>query len=48
MSETKGYSLWLMPYRKVYYKLKELISQLSKSHSSPDFEPHVTLIGEVK
>jgi 2'-5' RNA ligase len=48
MVTTKGYSLWLMPSGKTYDKLSNLISGLSKRFSTPVFEPHVTLIGEVE
>jgi 2'-5' RNA ligase len=47
MKKTKGYSLWLMPSEDVYNRLAELISQLSKKYSTPNFEPHATLIGKI-
>lgn len=47
MLKAKGYSLWLMPTGEVYDRLNTLISQLSRKYNTPDFEPHVTLIGEV-
>ena len=43
----KEFSLWLMPTGKAYDKLKGLISKLSKKHSAPNFEPHVTLLGDI-
>jgi len=45
--KAKGYSIWLMPTGRVYYQLSELISQLSKKYSTPNFEPHVTLLGNL-
>ncbi len=44
---TDGYSLWLMPSGDAYNKLKELAFQLSEKNSSPNFEPHVTLLGDI-
>ena len=29
-------------------ELKELINRLSKEYSAPTFEPHVTLVGEIR
>lgn len=43
----KGYSIWLIPTGEVYYKLAKVISQLSKKYSAPNFEPHLTLIGDL-
>lgn len=43
----KGYSIWLIPAGEVYRKLAEIISQLSKKYSTPNFEPHLTLIGDL-
>jgi len=47
MSKTIGYSIWLMPTEDIYNRLNSFISQLSKKYNTPNFEPHVTLIGEV-
>ena len=41
----EGYSIWLIPTGETYQKLAKIISDLSKEHSTPNFEPHVTLIG---
>lgn len=41
------YSLWLIPTGEVYNKFTGIISQLSEKYHSPNFEPHVTLIGAV-
>jgi 2'-5' RNA ligase len=43
----KEYSLWFIPSGVVYDKLANVISQLSKKYSTPNFEPHVTLIGNL-
>lgn len=45
--KAKGYSIWLTPTGEVYRKLAEIISQLSKKYSTPNFEPHLTLIGDL-
>lgn len=44
------YSLWVCPPKNsdLYTKLKNLVSDLAKRFSSPIFEPHVTLFGDVK
>jgi 2'-5' RNA ligase len=47
MAGVKGYSLWLMPKDDVSNYLYNLIFQLSKKYSKPNFEPHITLIGEL-
>lgn len=36
-----------MPPEKVYNKLAEIILKLSKNHNSPNFMPHVTLLGSI-
>ena len=47
MVKAKGYSIWLIPAGEVYQKLSEIISKLSEKYSAPNFEPHVTLIGDL-
>lgn len=42
------YSLWVAPQGDLYQKLKKLISDLSLRFNSPIFEPHVTLLGDLK
>lgn len=48
--DKSSYSLWVIPPKDsdLYRKLKNLIEDLAKRFSSPIFEPHVTLIPEVK
>jgi len=41
------YSLWLMPGGEVATRLRKLIARLSNEYSTPRFEPHVTLVGEL-
>jgi 2'-5' RNA ligase len=41
------YSLWLIPSGKTYYMLANLIFKLSRKFSTPNFQPHVTLIGKL-
>ena len=45
--KTKGYSIWLIPKGNIYKKLSNIIGGLSLQHSSPIFEPHVTLLGGI-
>jgi len=45
MPRADVYSLWLMPEDEVYAKLISTIRQLSKPYGTPEFEPHVTVIG---
>jgi 2'-5' RNA ligase len=42
------YSLWLMPTGAVDKKFSQLISQLAEQNSSPNFPPHVTLVGSIE
>lgn len=44
----EGYSIWLIPTDEIYQKLAEIISQLSDKYSAPNFEPHLTLIGDLR
>jgi 2'-5' RNA ligase len=41
------FSLWLMPEERIAHDLSTLIARLSGKHSTPSFEPHVTLIGDI-
>jgi 2'-5' RNA ligase len=41
----KEYSIWLVPSGADHDDLKKLISSLSAQYGTPDFEPHVTLVG---
>ena len=43
-----GYSIWLMPEGDVYRRLGEWIYKLSEKTLTALFEPHVTLIGELR
>lgn len=45
MRTRNRYSLWLMPSGKIYTRLSSIISKLSRNYKTPDFEPHVTLLG---
>jgi len=47
MTKARGFSLWLMPSREVRDRLSGIISQLSEEYSTPQFEPHVTLLGSL-
>ena len=48
MKEIKKYLLWLIPSGDAYDRLSVLISRLSEKYSSPQFEPHVSLLGVVR
>jgi len=39
-----GISLWLVPAAEDREKLQSVISKVSSKHSSPTFEPHITLV----
>ena len=41
------YTLWLMPDKDAYQTLSKLIVELSTSHDTPQFEPHVTLLSGI-
>jgi len=41
------YTLWLMPDKDAYQKLSKLIVDLSTTHDTPEFEPHVTLLSGI-
>jgi 2'-5' RNA ligase len=45
MPRADVYSLWIMPEDDVYSRLSSTIRQLSKPYGTPEFEPHVTVIG---
>jgi len=45
---SKGYTLWLMPKGEIYKKFAGLIKRLAKQYNAPPFQPHVTLLGEIK
>ncbi len=42
------YSLWLEPDGNIAYRLQERIQNLSKKYNTPMFEPHVTLLGNLR
>lgn len=42
------YSLWLLPVGKTRDDLQRIIADFSRKYSTPRFEPHVTLIGEIQ
>jgi 2'-5' RNA ligase len=41
------YSLWLMPKGRAVSRLQTLITALSTKYRTPQFQPHVTLLGEL-
>lgn len=45
MPRADVYSLWIIPEDDVYSTLSSTIRQLSKPYGTPEFEPHVTVIG---
>ena len=45
MPHAEVYSVWFIPEDEMYMKLNSTIRQLSRPYSTPEFEPHVTVIG---
>lgn len=43
----KGYALWLVPGHPAFSILAGTISRLSREHSTPRFEPHITVLGRI-
>jgi 2'-5' RNA ligase len=43
----KGYALWLTPEEPIYSLLAGEIYRLSQEHSTPPFEPHITLLSRI-
>jgi 2'-5' RNA ligase len=43
----KGYALWLTPAEPIFSRCARKISRLSREHSTPRFEPHVTLLSRI-
>lgn len=43
----KGYALWLVPGQPAFSILASTISRLSREHSTPQFGPHITLLGRI-
>lgn len=41
------YSIWITPQGEIQSKLSEIITDLSKKYDAPDFEPHMTLLGDI-
>lgn len=48
MSNKPTYSLWLEPGGDIGYKLKEQIQELSQKYETPEFSPHLTLLGSLE
>ena len=38
-----GYSLWLLPEKKIYRKFQKIINLYSKRYNFPKFKPHITI-----
>jgi 2'-5' RNA ligase len=43
----KGYALWLMPAEPMFNLLAGEIARLSREYVTPQFDPHVTLLGGI-
>jgi 2'-5' RNA ligase len=43
----KGYALWLTPEEPAHDLLASQIARLSQEHSTPRFEPHITLVAGI-
>jgi len=48
IEEGNGFSLWLMPKNDTYRILDDIIKNISNSHQTVVFKPHLTLIGDLK
>ncbi|MDZ7772788.1 MAG: 2'-5' RNA ligase family protein [Balneolaceae bacterium] len=48
MADQAAYSLWLRPFGDIAFSLEQHIKKLSKKYDTPQFKPHVTLLGSVK
>jgi 2'-5' RNA ligase len=46
--ETEVFSLWLMPEGDRRVRLADTIHALARRYNTPEFEPHVTLLGSVE
>lgn len=45
MGRADVFSIWILPEGEVYDTLHSAIRQLSKPYGTPEFEPHITIIG---
>jgi hypothetical protein len=43
MRKKKGYSLWILPQKKISDKLQKIISFNAKKYNFPNFIPHITI-----
>lgn len=43
MRKKKGYSLWILPQKKVFDKFQKIISLNAKKYNFPNFIPHITI-----
>ena len=46
-SMQKRYAIWLMPSGAAYKKFRSRILKLSRDYETVDFEPHITLVGDI-
>ncbi len=44
----ESYSLWVMPAGQQAERLQSEIDTLAASHNGPNFEPHVTVLPDIK
>lgn len=47
MLDNREYSLWIVPPPEIYSVCKNIINELSDKFSTPIFEPHITLAGDL-
>lgn len=47
MTTIKEYSIWILPPEPVFARLAQIIAQICEQYSTPYFEPHVTLLGNL-
>lgn len=48
MYDLKGFAIWLIPDGKEFHLLKSYIQNLAVQYSTPPFDPHITLVGQIE
>lgn len=47
-TSVRGYSIWLLPEAPLSHALSEVIAVFSQTCLTPDFKPHITLLGQIQ
>lgn len=48
MIEATGYTIWVEPTGKIFKNFKQTIKALSEEFGTPEFTPHVTILGAIE